>query len=273
MHFPYESDRTRYCHRGDTQVHVRRYSAEGIDRYRAARYGADCSNRVYRSSNAAGYKGRRTRGCGSAKRNVIVSICLALLVVACVQTLFFAGSNMQGSFVGTNQASTPRSEWCAGEVPYLYQIDPQWANEPYAGGTIAENGCGPTCLSMVYVYLTGRTDLGPVEMSVFAQREGFSEGGATTWSFMSSGAALLGLKSEELPADADVVLSRLRAGHPVVCVVGPGDFTTTGHFIVLSGIDDQGQVRVHDPNSEANSHKAWDIERILPQCRNLWAFG
>ena len=45
-------------------------------------------------------------------------------------------------------------------IPHLYQVDPVWANEPYAGGTIGENGCGPTRLAMVYVALTGRTNRG-----------------------------------------------------------------------------------------------------------------
>lgn len=30
--------------------------------------------------------------------------------------------------------STPAHAWRKGEVPFLYQIDPQWSDEPYAGG-------------------------------------------------------------------------------------------------------------------------------------------
>ena len=57
--------------------------------------------------------------------------------------------------------STPVVEWEKGSVPYLYQTDPAWAAEPYAGGTVEENGCGPTCLAMVHIDLTGRKDLDP----------------------------------------------------------------------------------------------------------------
>lgn len=45
--------------------------------------------------------------------------------------------------------STPRSQWTAGTMPYLYQTDPLWANKPYAGSNIRIAGCGPTSLSMV----------------------------------------------------------------------------------------------------------------------------
>ena len=59
--------------------------------------------------------------------------------------------------------STPRDQWRKGEMPYLYQIDPQWSEAEYGGGRFAKQGCGPTALSMVYVYLTGKTDLDPVQ--------------------------------------------------------------------------------------------------------------
>ncbi len=50
--------------------------------------------------------------------------------------------------------STPRSQWQAGTMPHIYQIDPAWSELPYAGGTIRQNACGPTCLTMVYIFKT-----------------------------------------------------------------------------------------------------------------------
>ena len=47
-------------------------------------------------------------------------------------------------------------------MPHIYQIDPAWSELPYAGGTIRQNACGPTCLTMVYIFKTGRTDMTPV---------------------------------------------------------------------------------------------------------------
>ena len=54
--------------------------------------------------------------------------------------------------------------------------------------------------------------------------------------------------------------------------MGPGDFTTKGHFIVLSGVNENGDVIVHDPNSEQRSLQPWDPDRIISQCLNLWSF-
>lgn len=169
--------------------------------------------------------------------------------------------------------STPASEWNRGQMPYLYQIDSAWAQEPYAGGTIQTHGCGPCALSMVYVYLTGRKNMDPISMASFSQESGYADSGSTSWLFMSEGAQKLGLKARELTSDPNAVMAQLRMGHPIICIVGPGDFTTEGHFIVLVNANDDGTVEVRDPNSEERSARSWDMKRILSQCQNLWTYS
>lgn len=212
-----------------------------------------------------------------ARRVPLVLGAAGALVAALAVALWFVMASTAG---GAGQAggsaptsSTPHAEWRTGEVPFLYQTDPQWAGHPYAGGTVEKNGCGPTCLSMVYVSLTGRDDLDPSAMADFSERGGYTTDGMTTWALMTDGAAELGLVSEELPASSSAVRDALLAGRPVICSVGPGDFTTTGHFIVLSGLTEDGDVVVHDPNSAERSARPWDLERVLGQCLNLWAFS
>lgn len=96
---------------------------------------------------------------------------------------------------GAEAASTPRDEWRGGSLPFLYQIDPQYRDAPYAGATVGEAGCGPTSLAMVYVALTGKTDKDPAVMAAFSEGEGYVEEGLTAWRFMTDGAADLGLSS------------------------------------------------------------------------------
>ena len=206
---------------------------------------------------------------------VLVAVTVALVAVFAAPTLVahLTGQEIDLQAQEEYADSTPRSGWERGNLPHLYQIDRQWADEPYAGGTVRKNGCGPTALSMVYVALTGRTDLDPAAMAAFSERNGFAVDGMTAWSFMTDGAAQLGLASEELPASSDAVTDALTAGRPIICSVRPGDFTSTGHFIVLAGIDENGQLVVHDPNSAERSRQRWDVDRVLSQCANLWAFS
>ena len=198
----------------------------------------------------------------------------ALLIVAVVAALaLVAPGRAAGPASGEPATSTPRSEWRLGEVPCLYQTDPAWSQEPYAGGSIEKNGCGPTCLAMVYVALTGSTDMGPVEMAAFSERGGYVSDGMTAWALMSEGASQLGLSSRELAANEASVRAELEAGRPVICSVRPGDFTTTGHFIVLAGVAEDGSVIVRDPNSAERSAHTWELGRVLGQCANLWSFS
>lgn len=205
-----------------------------------------------------------------------------MLVVGFLAASYFACNSVSsiapaigsgGTTASASTTSTPKSEWRRGVTPTLYQIDPQWAAERYANDTIGESGCGPTCLSMVYANLTGRTEMDPVKMCAYSERGGYVEAGATSWTFMTNGAAGLGLRAEELAADATTVKARVASGHPVIAILGPGDFTTTGHFIVICGLDGNGKVVIRDPNSAENTNRAWDLDKILRQARNLWAYS
>lgn len=169
--------------------------------------------------------------------------------------------------------ATPQSQWRAGTLPYLYQTDAQWADAPYAGAKLEKSGCGPTCLSMVYIALTGKTDLNPAQMAAFSEQNGYVEEGMTAWRLMSDGAAQLGLSSEAIPVDADTVREALGEGKILIFSVNPGDFTKVGHFLVVSGLTDDGRLIIHDPNSARNSFLRWDIDRVLGQTANIWEFS
>lgn len=169
-------------------------------------------------------------------------------------------------------ASTPKSTWQRGTMPHLYQSDPLWAELPYGGGTVRANGCGPTSLAMVYVHLTGKTNLDPGAMAAFADAHNYAPTGATEWAFMTEGAQLIGLQSKAIPVTRSTITQALEAGRPVICSVEPGDFTNIGHYLVLKSIDDRGMVEVFDPNSPTNSARRWGIQRIIDQTANCWAF-
>ena len=168
--------------------------------------------------------------------------------------------------------STPRSQWQAGTMPHIYQIDPAWSELPYAGGTIRQNACGPTCLTMVYIYKTGHTDMTPVDMCALSEAGNYAPTGATEWSFMTSGAWQLGLNGTQLYNDRYSMAQALRSGAPVIAAVRPGTFTNVGHYIVLYGIDDADQIGVYDPNSQSRSARRWGVVEVLNEIEAMWAY-
>ncbi len=159
-----------------------------------------------------------------------------------------------------------------GTIPHLYQWDLRWGYGRYGDNIIALAGCGPTCLSMVALGLTGDAQWDPVTIARFSETKGYVSSVGTAWDLMTVGAQNLGLASQELPLDENRMIRELQEGHPIICSMRPGDFTDTGHFIVLVGYENGGFV-VHDPNSIDNSEKTWNYEEIRGQIRNLWAFS
>lgn len=156
------------------------------------------------------------------------------------------------------------------EVPLLMQWDLRWGYHEYGGKVMGLSGCGPTCLSMVCLYLLGDGGYDPAYIADFGQREGYYVPGiGSSWTLISEGGPKLGLDVDELPLDENLILRELKAGNPVICAMGPGDFTTSGHFIVIVGTQD-GKLRIHDPNSIARSRQLWDYDQISGQIRNLW---
>lgn len=163
------------------------------------------------------------------------------------------------------------SEYSLDTVPLFLQWDIRWGYMEYGDGLAGYTACGPVCLSMVACHLTGDDTYAPDKMITYADLGGYwSPGNGTKWTLFSEGAAELGFQVTELPLDERTILAALERGTPVVCAMGPGDFTTTGHFIVLTGTED-GLLRVNDPNSRINSEKLWNYDQIRDQICNLWA--
>ena len=161
-----------------------------------------------------------------------------------------------------------------GEIPLLIQWDERWGYKQYGDDFFALNGCGPTCLSMVCLGLGGDTKYDPYTIGQIMDNNGYYENGVgSKWSIMTEGASLIGLSGEEISLDENVIRNTLNSGSPIICSVGEGDFTQSGHFIVLAGIAQDGSIIVNDPCSRINSEKTWELSRLMPQIKNLWAFS
>lgn len=158
-----------------------------------------------------------------------------------------------------------------GAFPALLQWDARWGAAPYAGSILALSGCGPTVLSVAVCGLTGSAEWTPAAIAEWAQGWGYATESGTSWELMRTGCEHFGIKAEELSLSETTVFRALEAGSPVVCSVRPGDFTTTGHFIVLTGTED-GLIRLVDPNSPARTEMLWEWESLMPQIKNLWAY-
>lgn len=156
------------------------------------------------------------------------------------------------------------------QVPLLMQWDERWGYENYSGDLFGLTGCGPTCLSMAAIYLKQNIAYNPKWMKEFSEEQGYSvEGSGSSWTLISEGAAKLGIGVMELPLDEDIMKNSLSDNSVIIAVVGPGDFTASGHFIVITGYTENG-FKINDPNSYKNSGRQWSYDELYGQIRNIW---
>lgn len=161
-----------------------------------------------------------------------------------------------------------------GTIPLFLQWDERWGTQKYGADSMAVTGCGPTCLSMVRCGLSGDPTWNPLQVAHLAEKEGFYiKGSGSSWTLMSEGAEMIGLTVHEIIYDEEHILTALRSGIPIIAVMGPGDFTSSGHFIVLTGVDEDGYITVCDPNSRDNSTRHWEAQKLISQIKNLWGYS
>lgn len=158
------------------------------------------------------------------------------------------------------------------DFPLLLQWDSRWGYVPYGGSCIGLAGCGPTCISMVVFSLTGDETATPDALAEYGMRYGYYVAGAgTDWSFMTDAAEAYGLSVNQLGLDEAVMKQYLDLGYPLICSMGSGDFTRSGHFIMLYGYDAEGFM-VNDPNSQERSGMRWNFNTLRWQIKNIWSY-
>lgn len=139
-------------------------------------------------------------------------------------------------------------------------------------GTIKAAGCGTTSMAMVLTYLKGET-IDPVETSDYSREHGtYTWGAGTNWDFFGKISEDYDINCTESSVTSENIVNSLSNGETVIMSMGPGTFTKFGHYIVLTGINDDGTISVADPNSEERSNTTYDIDVFLNEGREMWSF-
>lgn len=158
-------------------------------------------------------------------------------------------------------------------IPLFYQWDARWGYASYGNGCIAVDGCGVTALSMVLSGFFQDGSYTPKRIADFSSERGyFSKEEGTFWELMESGARELGLDVGKVHFSASAIQKELSEGRTIIASMGPGDFTQQGHFIVFSGLSEDGRIIVNDPNSRINSQQLWDARDLLDQTKAMWSY-
>ena len=160
------------------------------------------------------------------------------------------------------------------ECPLFLQWDSRWGYELYGGDScIGLAGCGPTCLSMILYYLTRDETLTPDRIAAYSmENDYYVSGTGTAWGLMEDFPEIYGIKATEPRMTERSIKAELDKGKVLICAMGQGDFTVSGHFIVIYGYGDSG-FQINDPNCVARSRREWTFEEIKDQVKKIWAYG
>ena len=212
------------------------------------------------SSTGCGSKGCGSKGCGS--RGCGGGGCSSRGSSGC-------SSGVPEGGMGGSTTVLP-SNYQKGDFVNYYQGN---YKQSYGyGTTIASAGCGPTSMAMVLTYLLGETH-DPVEIANWSLKGGYHiQGEGTAWSFFGACAKAYDVECQQMAVTKDAIINNLKAGKVIIMNVGPGHFTSGGHYIVLRGITDDGKIIVADPASEKRSNQVWDIDVFLKEGKQMWVF-
>ena len=156
-----------------------------------------------------------------------------------------------------------------------YYCQGNYANVPYDFGNVADSGCGITSFSMVLSEFTG-LNFGPEVTATWANENGVNtvqSWGAYWWLAERFGVKFLGQYS----GGFEEAVEALRDGNLVIASLHQDGFFTTsdaGHYILLTGVDEDGRIHVNDPASyERSLAGPFDYNKVFKGCIQYWIFG
>ena len=159
------------------------------------------------------------------------------------------------------------------KFPYYIQWDKRWAYDKLGGTNVAIGGCGPTCVAMALSGILDDKSITPKNIAEKENASGHFTDAGTKWSFFDYIAKEYGVKSTGIPLNEQAMKSALSKGHPIIASVRPGKFTTVGHIILITGVDDEGKFIINDPNSYTRTLKKWSFDELRTEIVAMWEFS
>ena len=150
-------------------------------------------------------------------------------------------------------------EYIAGYI-YFNQGDSAWNQNGYC---IAKAGCGPTSMAVVITSLTGKW-VTPLDTAIWGYQHGFYSREGSAHEMIPAMAAAYGLRCQGVGTDYQEIKNALKAGKPVVCLMGPGYFTRGGH---------NDCVTVADVGSRTRSAYKYRLADVIAQSKGASAGG
>ena len=151
-------------------------------------------------------------------------------------------------------------------MPQYYQGDYRWGSRKYGIGTMAQSGCVPTSLAMVFNGLGQKVLPTDVADTIYNNTNEMNVGGLGT----SGKGAVYAINAygykHTVITTKEQLIAALQSGKPVFATVGNGIFAKgrITHAIILSGYSG-GKTKAMDPDNVNTTGRWYDINTIWDQ--------
>ena len=170
---------------------------------------------------------------------------------------------------GCSYTRTAKSSGTNTVQPVDYkQGDSRWGSKVYTSTgnkkqTIANSGCGPTSMADIQATWVDK-NITPIEMCEYAVKHGYrTPANGTAWAFFKSIAVAYGYTGFVQTKSMATARAAIKNGAFVVASMGPGYWTSGGHYICLWKTDDT-YMYANDPASKTRKKQklaAFENER------------
>lgn len=164
------------------------------------------------------------------------------------------------------------ADGCIKEIVYYNQTEEPWASTSFGGTTIRAAGCGPTAMAMVISTLGGAA-VTPQDVAAYTAAQNlYVPKKGTSHSLPEKAAKNWGLSVRRVKdTQMQQVEKALKEG--AMAVVICGEYTITGsgsgHYIVLTGVTQEGFFTIADPASRIRSGRVYSTDTIQSYARDL----
>lgn len=192
-------------------------------------------------------------------RQLIKGLCCLLVVLTVFQVIALPANALSIQIVThkstgfLNADGTYRSYQTPvyNKIPLFLQTD--YPDTMYGSGTVKSSGCSIVSLAMVATYLTGHTYM-PDELAGY-----FGGRAENNIARLEYGSDVLQLPYEKTWYFYDA-LNELKDGKIIIALMEETSiFTDSQHFIVLTGITEEGKILVNDPFGP--NYNRWDLKK------------
>lgn len=166
---------------------------------------------------------------------------------------------------------------------YYLQTDPRWKNHDYSAKgekkTIGSAGCGPTAAAMVIATLQDK-NVTPVTTALWSMAHAYKAlNQGTYYSYFVPQMSAYGIACKRLntsnlygkssSAAHTEALNALKNGDWVIACMGKGNWTSSGHFILLYGYEND-YVYINDPASTKATRVKNTWALFARQVKYMW---